>query len=397
MKVLVFSELFHPHGGGAELATGLYCRALVQNDFEVSVITRQFPNESRAELCDGVRVYRYPFRFDAGSRYQTFVNANIISSSFVNEKVSESDVVYIPGMWYNAIALAKMHRKPVVVHLHNYSLTCPTSLMYDFVKQQVGRSTGRSFLLHEMIQKGRRGRSVFVSCFMNECFGKHINRMLTSADALVFVSEAQMQLSLSVSSGFEEKSHMVYNPIPDCPIVRSDRAGIGYFGGRNFLKGFAVLMRAAQSLRNCRANLYATMFRKRSKVFEMANGVKIHFLPKLNYGDLLRVMENLSIVVAPSIWPEPLPYVVMEAVLRGKLVVASDIGGIPEIVTGLKEGVRLVEPSRHQEVAESLDDFMDIDLSRANEIGAENKRVLLRKFDNEKIVQSFIKILETVR
>lgn len=396
MKVLVFSELFHPHGGGAELATWLYCRALVQNDFEVSVITRQFPNESRAGLCDGVKVYRYPFRFDAGSRYQTFVNANIISSSFVNEKVSESDVVYIPGMWYNAIPLAKMHRKPVVVHLHNYSLTCPTSLMYDFVKHQVGKSTRRSFLLHEMIQKGRKGRSLFVSCFMNESLGKHLNRLLTSADALVFVSDAQMQLSMSVCTGFEEKSHMVYNPIPECPIVRSERTGIGYFGGNNFLKGFAVLMRALRSLGNCHANVYATMFRDGPKVFEMGNGAKMHFLPRLGYGDLMKIMGNLSIVVAPSIWPEPLPYVVMEAILRGKLVVASNIGGIPEIVRGLKEGVRLVEPSRHQEVTEALEEFMDVVLLRANDIGAENRTILLRSFNNDESVNSFMRILETI-
>jgi glycosyltransferase involved in cell wall biosynthesis len=396
MKVLVFSELFHPHGGGAELATWLYCRALVQHGFDVSVITRRFSNELSAELCDGIKVYRYPFHFDAGGRYETFINAGIISSRFVNEKVSESDLVYVPGLWYSAIPLAKMYRKPVVVHLHNYSLTCPTSLMYDFVNQQVGRSSGKSFLLHEMIQKGRRGRSVFVSCFMNEGFGKHINRLLTAADALVFVSDAQMQLSMSVCAGFEEKSYMVYNPIPNCPLVRSERMGIGYFGGNNFLKGLAVLMRALRSLGDCHANVYATMFREGPKTLEMVNGAKIHFLPRLGYGDLMKIMGRLSIVVAPSIWPEPLPYVVVEAVLRGKLVVASNIGGIPEIVRGLTGGVRLVEPSRHEEVAKALDEFMDVDLLRANEIGAENRRVLLRRFNNGESVKSFMRILETV-
>jgi hypothetical protein len=34
---------------------------------------------------------------------------------------------------------------------------------------------------------------------------------------------------------------------------------------------------------------------------------------------------------------------------------------------------------------------------RANEIGAENRKVLRATFDNEKNVQSFIKILEVAR
>ena len=54
-----------------------------------------------------------------------------------------------------------------------------------------------------------------------------------------------------------------------------------------------------------------------------------------------QVMENLyrssRAVIFPSICPEPAPYVVYEALLRGRLVVSSNIGGVPEQVANLPD------------------------------------------------------------
>ena len=47
--------------------------------------------------------------------------------------------------------------------------------------------------------------------------------------------------------------------------------------------------------------------------------------------------------IVPSIWPDPCPTVAMEAMAVGKPVIASRIGGLPEIVTDGETGI-LVEP-----------------------------------------------------
>jgi glycosyltransferase involved in cell wall biosynthesis len=47
--------------------------------------------------------------------------------------------------------------------------------------------------------------------------------------------------------------------------------------------------------------------------------------------------------IVPSIWPDPCPAVAMEAMAVGKPVIASRIGGLPEIVTDGETGI-LVEP-----------------------------------------------------
>ncbi len=57
--------------------------------------------------------------------------------------------------------------------------------------------------------------------------------------------------------------------------------------------------------------------------------------------------QRASIVLAPSLWPDNFPYAVLEAMSYGVPVLASNVGGIPELV---EDGVtgRLVEPGDGQ-------------------------------------------------
>ena len=51
----------------------------------------------------------------------------------------------------------------------------------------------------------------------------------------------------------------------------------------------------------------------------------------------------MDVLVVPSIWPENSPFVIQEALLSGVPVVASRIGGIPELVDDGRNGL-LFEP-----------------------------------------------------
>jgi len=395
MRILIFSELFYPHGGGAELATWLYSKLLAEKGFEITIVTKHFPGEPLIEsVSSGIRIYRLPMKMTFGSRYDTLVNVGVLLSNFMNRLFSENDIVYIPASWYSAIPMAKIHKKPVVVHLHNYSITCPTSLMYDFTKQKVGSSSLKSFILHEVIERRRGIASVVASSLMNELLGRYYNKWGMLADALIFVSNAQANLVLSKVPQIKEKSHVIYNPIPSIPYVKAESRGLGYFGGKSFVKGFYTLMRALNSLRERNVKVYMTRMSRKRVTAKVGNGILVDFLPKVN--NLRSIMQKLSVVVIPSLWPEPSPYILIESMMYGKLVVASNVGGIPEIVAGIKSGVKLVKPGEYDEISEGLNSFLTLELEEANEIGIKLREHILRKFDNNKAIKSFINVLDRI-
>lgn len=398
MRILTFSELLYPHGGGAELATWLYSKLLAEKGFRITIVTKQFPNEPSVELfSDKITIFRLPMKMMRRSRYDALANIGIMATSFVSKLIAKSDIVYIPTNLYCAIPVARFHKKPVIVHIHNYSITCPTSLMYDFDEQCVKASSSKSFILHEIIERRRGGFSVAVSSFMNELIGKHFNHIAMYADALIFVSNAQMNLVVPRIPHIKKKSYVIYNPIPNYPLIRAESKGIGYFGGRSFVKGFPVLMRALKSLKHpSDVEAYMTMTSEEHKTTKIGNGILVNFLPRLNWASFLDLMKKLSIAVVPSLWPEPLPYTLVESMLYGKLVIASNVGGMPELVGGINSGVRLVKPGDSKEMAEALSSFLMFELEEVNEIGIKNREHILQKFNNERTTKSFMDILNRV-
>jgi glycosyltransferase involved in cell wall biosynthesis len=69
--------------------------------------------------------------------------------------------------------------------------------------------------------------------------------------------------------------------------------------------------------------------------------------------DTRAAMKDAWVVVVPSLQPDPLPNVVLEAMAQGRAVIGSRLGGIPEMVDDGVTGV-LVDPGDEKELAAAL-------------------------------------------
>jgi glycosyltransferase involved in cell wall biosynthesis len=65
-----------------------------------------------------------------------------------------------------------------------------------------------------------------------------------------------------------------------------------------------------------------------------------------------RVLDESTLLALPS-RSEGTPRVVMEAFTRGRAVVASPVGGIPDLIVSGRNGL-LVPPERSEDIAEAL-------------------------------------------
>jgi glycosyltransferase involved in cell wall biosynthesis len=68
-----------------------------------------------------------------------------------------------------------------------------------------------------------------------------------------------------------------------------------------------------------------------------AAGVELHLRGWTHRSDVLRAMARAEVLVFPSLWPEPLSRVLLEALALGTPVAAMDTGGTREIL-GQEQG-----------------------------------------------------------
>lgn len=68
------------------------------------------------------------------------------------------------------------------------------------------------------------------------------------------------------------------------------------------------------------------------RLHALAEGLPVTWLPRRH--DVVPLLQAADVAVVPSLWPEPLSRSILEALACGVPVVASRVGGSPEILTG---------------------------------------------------------------
>lgn len=80
---------------------------------------------------------------------------------------------------------------------------------------------------------------------------------------------------------------------------------------------------------------------------------RVVFLGQRTPTEIAGLMRGAAGVVVPSTWGEPCPTVVLEAMASGTPVIASRVGGIPELITEDYDGL-LVPPSDAEAIARAV-------------------------------------------
>ena len=404
MNILFLSELFYPHGGGAELATHLYAKLLSEAGFNVIVVTNKFNGEPDISRSRNMVVYRLPLFKEVGNvKYSILRRGDVLLSSFMRKMMKWTNVVYVPRFWFSSILLAKAYRKPVVTHVHDYIPVCPLANLFDVSRNAVCDNATCSLKCVYSFERagGRSLIGTLESVLLNPNFGRYFSRLIGLSDAVICVSEAQRQLIKKKHEGWVLKLHVVYNPLPEVSLseMKANGEDFGYFGGPSYMKGFHVLFKAAVYFARHKREpprIHATKFKgfggRFCEVFSRFGIIPYGKLSTKDYGELY---NKIGTVVVPSIWAEPLPYVVTEAMLRGKLVIASSVGGIPEQVAGC-EGAFLFDAGDYEHLTEKMLYVRGLSKETVVNLGTKNRECTMRKFDNGKIATDFVNLLVKV-
>lgn len=238
-------------------------------------------------------------------------------------------------------------------------------------------------------------------------------RELKRADAVTAVSTAVAE-SLVHDYGAERAHIRVVPPGADVPepdreepLARQLRAELGAgllkplivcVGRLERQKGQDVLLDAVAELRRrgvecvvalAGAGTERAVLEKRCATLGL-NG-QVHFLGALD--DPVPLITAANVVALPSRW-EGLPLVLLEAMMRGRAVVASAVGGIPEVVTDGVNG-RLVPPEDAMALAAAMEPLLrktDV----AIHLGREAARAVSDDYTWERVVQRYESVYDEV-
>jgi len=397
MNVLILDEVFYPHGGGGGFATYLYSNLLSDAGHNIVVITNKFKNQPNFSKRGNLQVHRLPlFKGSSYNKFSILQKFDILSSAFFIRMIKWADVVYIPRFWYSAIPIAKLHKKPVVTHLHGYIPICPMAANYNVTTGSVCTHTGlrcspKCIFLAEKYS-GRTTSESIASMVLNFTFGNIFYKSILLSDALICVSHAQQDILCKNFPLLSSKICVINNPLPDLSYVDLNGDDFAYFGGSTEVKGFNVLYEAFKKT-NQKLVLNATNFPIAFPITNRLNTesliVKYGPVKGIQMSDIYRTSRA---VIVPSICQEPAPYVVYEALLRGRVVICSNIGGMPEQIDGFPGGF-LFTPSASEHLSLLLDYVAGMSRGEVEDLGLKNRLYLLNKNQNFKSLASLVTLM----
>jgi len=203
----------------------------------------------------------------------------------------------------------------------------------------------------------------------------HTRSVLRGVDFLVAVSDDLRKRAVAMGAP-PEKTRAIVNG-SDLSVFRvGDRLGarqqlhidpsseaIVYIGRIDVKKGLRELVAAAATLHPQRSKLHVYLVGEgpdRAIIDEVIRSSDaagyIHTLPPCTFNDVAVWMTAADLVTLPS-YMEGCPNVVLEALACGRPVVATHVGGIPEIMND--ECGRLVPPRDSAELARALASVLD--------------------------------------
>ncbi len=253
--------------------------------------------------------------------------------------------------------------------LHDHELVCPNGLRFT-EGAPCFRCRGGQYTqaVRHRCKDGSVAASLAVA---GEKFAHRALRPALLPDRLVCPS--RFLADSLIEDGLDEA---LVEHVPNLVEVSASPGDLGgnvVFAGRlTEEKGIAPLAAMAALLPDVRVDVYGDG-PERARLTGVANVVLHGNCPR---STVHAALAAAGAVVVPSLWPENQPYAVLEAQLLGRTVVASRVGGVPELIDHGRDGL-LVEPGQAVALADAVRSVLN-DRAAARERGARaRKRVQL--------------------
>ena len=402
--LLLCSNAYPPRFiGGAELIAHQHALTLAQAGYRVLVfagdgLVSSTPYSVQEDTLDGIPIFRVHLGADNYAPDRVNFHNNRVDEAFsqLMERYTPTVVHLhnIIGLSLGIIGRAKRYKSAVVTTLHDHWGFCfkntiikrDSEICKDFTSCRecmatIPDGTDRKLPI--------RMRTDYLAYRLNQ-----VDRFISPSR---YLARSYLKAGIPL-----HKMRVIWNGVDVrrfSNVEKSPRNGrvrftfIGHFGAH---KGIPTLLAALPYLGNpnrYRINLVGEG-PLRESLETWAGGQpfssSIHFWGKVGHQEIESVFRETDVLVLPSIWPENQPVSITEALATGTPVIASDLGGIPELIQDGDQGY-LFPAGDAIALADRMRRFLD-DPSAIYRLGASGlERIQCCTFGNQvgKIIQIY--------
>lgn len=424
-SVLFACEYYPPFApGGAEWTTEAWAGALARRGHAITVVTPNYGAPAR-ERRDGVSIIRIPFpvRLSPGQgEVRGIFHRNPLFYLYfgwqIHRAARAAGAALIHAQGKAALPAAVLAGgalgTPVVVTIRDLGLACPLGLCSLFedwttldcsTRQYLGRCVP-FHLRHYHAGSGVFHRARVQAASLWAWWDVKLRQMaLRHARIILGVSHGVLAVypERLVPRRKTRIVHSLPPPrqgLPSDEEVQAARRSLGvgaaplvlYAGKLSLGKGATVFLESLDGVRTAVPGVRFVMAGKGE--IRVPSSPDLHVLGSIPQERLFALYRAADVIVVPSMWPEPLSRVLLEAMRFGRPVVATAVGGTPEVV---EHGVTgLLVPKRDPEALAKAVSELLLDPARRAAMGraaAQRADVL---FNEEALVGELLGIYSSV-
>lgn len=320
MRVTILVSGMPPHHiGGTETQTENMARHLAKGGHKVTVLTRSVPGAPLEERRDGFVIKRFRY---VNFPVLRFVSHAISSLMILRKLKSETDV-----------------------------LQCMMIKPNGFVGALAKKLFGYRYITWLRSEYRRFGKGKGVSGWIARVALKNSDMILTQTE----------RIRHEVLEDYPEKRVIAIPNGIDMPDTRADGDTVVYVGTLSERKGVRELIMALQKLKGSGTKVPETIIvgdgPDRPVLEKMARGLPVKFAGRKMPHEVKKYMQEGMMLVLPSKDIEGMPNVVLEGMSMGLPVIATKVGGVPEMIDHGRTGF-LADPGDPDDIAMYLKKLM---------------------------------------
>ena len=365
MRILLLAQFLPPVSGGEERHVWNLARALAARSHDVTLLGFATGEEEPGEtVSEGVRLVRVRTAasrvaalYSDPTRPHALPLPDPVVSRAIRHELSAGrfDVVHAHNWIVNsALGPAASAKVPLVMTLHDYSHICVTKRLMEHGRQRCPGPSPARCLSCASAHYGTVNGAVTLAAnaWSARRRAKHIAGVAAVSSA---VAEAVAIPQNHWLHSARLEARVIPNFIPDeiildeIPPTEAD-APLLFVGDLSPDKGVQTLLDAYERL-DSPPPLVLAGRTATPEAWRFPPGA--HWAGQLPHEAVVELFRSARAVVVPSVWADPCPTVVLEAMAAGRPVVAAASGGILDMVVDGSTGL-LVPPGDVPALARAL-------------------------------------------